>query len=97
MAMDRHYGCGQTPKRRLFLVRYGVDGGKGWATRMLCSQTCGCQDPGSDFISVQGCPFGYGNGDFPRPCQDGKDKKSGMVRLCKVEKVLTEEGKELEL
>eukprot|EP00438_Fugacium_kawagutii_P010539 Skav214536 [mRNA] locus=scaffold410:509958:520741:+ [translate_table: standard] len=47
---------------------YGGDGGKGWAARMLCSKTCGCQVPGGDFISVQGCPYGYGNGDIARAC-----------------------------
>ena len=43
---------------------FGGDGGKGWASRMLCSQTCGCQTPGSEHISVQGCPYGTG-----RACQ----------------------------
>ncbi|CAK9069374.1 unnamed protein product [Durusdinium trenchii] len=45
------------------MPEYQLDGGKGWAARMLCSQTCGCQDPASGQISVQGCPYGAG-----RPC-----------------------------
>eukprot|EP00434_Breviolum_minutum_P010077 symbB.v1.2.008890.t1/scaffold488.1/size197422/23 len=40
------------------MPEYAVDGGIGWAARMLCSQTCGCQNPGGPFINVQGCPHG---------------------------------------
>jgi len=50
------------------MPEYGVDGGKGWAARMLCSESCGCQVPGGESISVQGCPYGWG--DLPRPCQE---------------------------
>ena len=31
--------------------------GKGWSARMLCSETCGCSNPGGEFINVQGCPY----------------------------------------
>ena len=31
--------------------------GKGWSARMLCSETCGCNNPGGEFINVQGCPY----------------------------------------
>ena len=40
------------------LPDYGGDDGKGWATRMLCSATCGCQTPASENLLVQGCPYG---------------------------------------
>ena len=33
---------------------FGIDGGKGFMTRLLCSETCGCADPGGEFIFVQG-------------------------------------------
>lgn len=46
------------------LPDYGVDDGKGWAARMLCSQTCGCNSPGGENLNVQGCPYGSG-----RACQ----------------------------
>ena len=46
------------------LPDYGVDDGKGWATRMLCSATCGCHTPGGENMFVQGCPYGSG-----RSCQ----------------------------
>jgi len=36
---------------------FGIDGGKGFMTRLLCSETCGCADPGGEFIFVQGCPY----------------------------------------
>ena len=49
------------------LPDYGVDDGKGWATRMLCSATCGCQTPAGDNIFVQGCPYGSG-----RACQESE-------------------------
>eukprot|EP00435_Cladocopium_sp_Y103_P069805 s1182_g34.t1 len=39
------------------LPDWGLDGGKGFLTRMLCSETCGCSDPGGEFIYVQGCPY----------------------------------------
>ena len=42
---------------------YGLDGGVGWTTRMLCSETCGCQSPAGSHINVQGCPYG-----LDRPC-----------------------------
>ena len=38
------------------MPNWGVDGGRGFVTRMLCSTTCGCNDPGGEFIFVQGCP-----------------------------------------
>lgn len=46
------------------LPDYGVDDGKGWATRMLCSETCGCRNPAGENLLVQGCPYGSG-----RACQ----------------------------
>lgn len=46
------------------LPDYGVDDGKGWATRMLCSETCGCRTPAGENFFVQGCPYGSG-----RACQ----------------------------
>eukprot|EP00438_Fugacium_kawagutii_P006779 Skav210670 [mRNA] locus=scaffold4685:23762:26756:- [translate_table: standard] len=58
--------CGSITK----MPGYGGDGGKGWAARMLCSKTCGCQVPGGDFISVQGCPFGYGSRDETNALED---------------------------
>ena len=39
---------------------WGLDGGAGFVTRMLCSDTCGCTDPGGEFALVQGCPYGPG-------------------------------------
>lgn len=35
-------------------IRYGLDGGRGWAARMLCSETCGCQVPGGHLARCQG-------------------------------------------
>ncbi|CAE7199229.1 unnamed protein product [Symbiodinium microadriaticum] len=49
------------------LPDFGVDDGKGWAARMLCSATCGCQTPASDNLFVQGCPYGPG-----RACQQSE-------------------------
>ncbi|CAK9048900.1 Uncharacterized protein SCF082_LOCUS27166 [Durusdinium trenchii] len=46
---------------------FGVDGGKGWGARMLCSATCGCNDPAGQHIAVQGCPYGVS-----RPCQQSQ-------------------------
>lgn len=57
------------------MPEYQLDGGKGWAARMLCSQTCGCQDPASGQISVQGCPYGAG-----RPCASTEAFQDG--RFC---------------
>jgi len=39
------------------MPEFAVDGGKGWSARMLCSETCGCSNPGGEFINVQGCPY----------------------------------------
>ncbi|CAK8991449.1 unnamed protein product [Durusdinium trenchii] len=39
------------------MPEFAVDGGKGWSTRMLCTETCGCNNPGGEFINVQGCPY----------------------------------------
>jgi len=39
------------------LPDWTIDGGRGFVTRMLCSETCGCSDPGGEFIFVQGCPY----------------------------------------
>ncbi|CAJ1365905.1 unnamed protein product [Effrenium voratum] len=41
----------------------GPDEGRGYVTRMVCSDTCGCGDPGGMFAYVQGCPYGD-----DRPC-----------------------------
>ncbi|CAJ1371006.1 unnamed protein product [Effrenium voratum] len=41
----------------------GPDEGRGYVTRMVCSDTCGCGDPGGMFAYVQGCPYGDN-----RPC-----------------------------
>ena len=40
-----------------------LDGGKGYFTRMLCSETCGCSNPGGSYFFVDGCPYGK-----KRPC-----------------------------
>ena len=40
-----------------------IDGGKGYFTRMLCSETCGCSNPGGNYFFVDGCPYGK-----KRPC-----------------------------
>ena len=37
--------------------------GKGFAARMFCSDTCGCNEPAGEFMKTQGCPYGLG-----RPC-----------------------------
>jgi len=50
------------------LPEYGIDDGKGWATRMLCSETCGCDTPAGENLLVQGCPYGSG-----RACQQSVD------------------------
>jgi len=39
------------------MPEFAVDGGKGWSARMLCSESCGCSNPGGEFINVQGCPY----------------------------------------
>ena len=39
------------------LPDWGVDAGRGFLARMLCSETCGCADPGGLFMFVQGCPY----------------------------------------
>ena len=50
------------------LPEYGIDDGKGWATRMLCSETCGCDTPAGENLLFQGCPYGSG-----RACQQSVD------------------------
>lgn len=40
------------------MPEWEIDGGKGFLTRMLCSETCGCSNPGGNFLHVQGCPYG---------------------------------------
>jgi len=56
---DVVHACGSLTQ----MPDFGLDGGKGWATRMFCSETCGCQEPAGQ-IAVQGCPYGPG-----RACQ----------------------------
>eukprot|EP00439_Symbiodinium_sp_Y106_P000480 s8290_g1.t1 len=34
--------------------------GKGFAARMLCSDTCGCNDPAGEVMQIGGCPYGLG-------------------------------------
>eukprot|EP00913_Durusdinium_trenchii_P028852 g27053.t1 len=38
------------------MPEYGGDEGRGWATRYLCAESCGCRNPGGEGISLQGCP-----------------------------------------
>ena len=45
------------------MPEWELDGGKGFLTRMLCSESCGCSNPSGDFVQVQGCPYGKN-----RPC-----------------------------
>lgn len=55
------------------MPEWEVDGGRGFLTRMLCSETCGCSDPGGLFVNVQGCPYGRN-----RPCQSSAKFKAAV-------------------
>jgi len=61
------------------MPEYSGDGGRGWAARFLCSQSCGCQNPGGDFILTQGCPF-------EDVCQSTQTYKSLRESMVCVEK-----------
>jgi len=64
---------------------WGVDGGRGFFTRMLCSKTCGCLDPGGDFLFVQGCPYGS-----KRPCQTSSEFQAVLQTTACVERTADE-------
>ncbi|CAK8991445.1 unnamed protein product [Durusdinium trenchii] len=55
------------------MPEFALDGGVGWSTRMLCSESCGCQNPGGDFINVQGCPYNDGECKASVPFQEHKE------------------------
>ena len=63
----------------LYLISHrGIDSSgeataPGFLTRMLCSETCGCSDPGGVFVHVQGCPYGRN-----RPCQSSAKFKAAV-------------------
>ena len=63
------------------LPEYGIDDGKGWATRMLCSETCGCDTPAGENLLVQGCPYGSG-----RACQMSNDFRTFQENSVCVDK-----------
>ena len=39
------------------MPEFGLDNGRGWSIRMLCTETCGCSIPGGENINVEGCPY----------------------------------------
>ena len=57
---------------------FGIDGGKGFMTRLLCSETCGCADPGGEFIFVQGVG-GFSIRNRERNCCGKTSSKWGFV------------------
>ena len=60
------------------MPEFEVDGGQGFITRMLCSETCGCSDPGGEFLHVQGCPYGKNS-----PClSSAKFKETLQSTTC---------------
>ena len=67
------------------MPEWEVDGGKGFLTRMLCSETCGCSSPGGDFMNVQGCPYGR-----HRPCLSSAKFKATLQSATCEEKSATE-------
>ncbi|CAJ1450174.1 unnamed protein product [Effrenium voratum] len=67
------------------MPEWGVDNGRGFLTRMLCSETCGCSDPAGNFILVQGCPFGAG-----RPCSSSNKLTTALRSATCAEKSAAE-------
>eukprot|EP00435_Cladocopium_sp_Y103_P040480 s646_g11.t1 len=63
------------------MPEYAVDDGRGYAARMLCSATCGCNIPGGEFINVQGCPYGAA-----RACDTTTEKQQFVESAVCVEK-----------
>ncbi|CAE7710759.1 unnamed protein product [Symbiodinium pilosum] len=63
------------------MPEWSIDGGMGFTTRMFCSETCGCRNPGGDVISIEGCPYGQ-----TRPCWSTSTFKDTLEEALCVEK-----------
>ena len=67
------------------MPEWELDGGKGFLTRMLCSESCGCSNPSGDFVHVQGCPYGRN-----RPCTTSSNFKAVLSSTTCQEKSAAE-------
>ena len=78
---DASYYCSSVSK----MPGWEIDGGKGYFTRMLCSETCGCSTAGGDHFFVDGCPYGK-----KRPCFQSAQFQAGLQTASCEEKTAQE-------